>query len=433
MIPLYPFILQPLIYKPSCYLNKKVQKLQKGLAMFYLTFFSYVLLLIKLSSLSADADGFCSVPVADLIGTPMHVAQQQNLPIQQYKDQPYANASNASVCTRLSQLLFNESVKILKEVGDELYVEILHWYHIAGNPPKKQTTYWTHKNNITRFDTLSPLDLSKIPGQISFLEQNFKVDDIVTLKNFFHDKKSNLVYSAGTRFVKAKEQNQKKYCSVFAFNPTTKSFSVLNIPKKICLENILNNPIEKRKLFVQVLKEWSNQKGFIPYVFGGASIGMPFDQNRFKEKNIKHNNKKISYYKRSTKTEYKYGADCAHTIARAAHIAQIPLFIKNTTTFKQELTPLKAQDTIENGDIIVWQGHTVVISDIQKGLLIEARGYNHGYGILQEIPFSEQFQNIFSMQDLKDAYLHKTQINRLDKRGKIVQTITDLQIMKLPI
>ena len=74
-----------------------------------------------------------------------------------------------------------------------------------------------------------------------------------------------------------------------------------------------------------------------------------------------------------------------------------------------------------------------MISDIQKGLLIEARGYNHGYGILQEIPFFEQFQNIFSTQDLKDAYLHKTPINRLNKAGEIVQKINDLQIMKLPI
>lgn len=401
--------------------------------MYYLTLFSYVLLLLGLSSLSAFTDGFCSVPVADLIGIPMHVAQQKNLPIKQYKDQPYANASDASACTRLSQLLFNESVKILKEFGDELYVEIFHWYHNAGNPQKKQTTYWTHKNNITRFQTLTSDDILKIPGQISFLDHNFKLNNMVTIKNFFHDKKSNLVYSAGTRFVKTKEQNQKKYCSVFAFNPKTKNFEILNLPKTICIEKIITAPSTKRKLFVEILKAWTNQTGIIPYVFGGASIGMPLSHNRFKQKKNKNNHKQVAYYQRSTKTEYKYGADCAHTIARAAQIAQIPLFIKNTTTFKQELTPLKAQDTIENGDIIVWQGHTVVISDIQKGLLIEARGYNHGYGILQEIPLSEQFQNITTIEQLKNAYIEKTPIKRLDKEGKIVQIITDLQIMKLPI
>lgn len=398
-----------------------------------LTLFFSVLLLIEVSHSSATANGFCSVPVADLVGTPMHKAQELKLAIQEYQDQPYAHADKNNVCTRLSQILFNEQVKTLKEVGDELYIEIFHWYHNAGNPPKKQTTYWTHKNNITRFKTLTNDDISKIPGQISFSDQNFRLNNVITLKDFFHDKKRNLVYSAGTRFIKTAQQNQKKYRSVFAFNPKKNRFEILNLPKTICIEGIITDPYSKRKLFVQILKEWTNQTGIIPYVFGGASIGEPFYHNRFKEKKIKHNHTIASFYQRPTKTEYKYGADCAHTIARAAQIAQIPLFIKNTTTFKQELKPLEENDTIENGDILVWQGHTVILSDIKKGLIIEARGYNHGYGILQEIYLSEQFQNITTIEQLKNAYLTKTPIKRLDKTGKVVQIITDLQIMKLPV
>lgn len=387
------------------------------------------------SIINAKPNAFCNMPVADLIGTSMKQAQRQKLPVQSYEQQPLSDNPGDHACNRLSQLLLNEQVEILEKQKKEYKIKIFHWYHQAGTPPKKQVVYWVDKSTITEFDKLKKNDLAKIPQPILFTEKSIPHDNLVTLTSSFYDKQNRKTYSAGTRFVKTKKQLKNKNISVFSFNKQKNTFKTISLPQSICIEKHPTTDKGKRKLFVKLLKEWAYQEnGYIPYILGGASIGTP---GKFKPmiKKVPFNKKNVTLYDLPEKQtgKAKYGIDCAHLIARAAQIAGIKYFVKNTTTLKQKLIPLMQQEKLETGDILVWKGHTAVVSDAQKGLLIEARGYNHDYGKVQEIPFHEQFKGIKTSKQLTTAYLNKVPIGRLNKAGKNIQTIYDLKIMKLPL
>lgn len=386
------------------------------------------------SLIQSKPNAFCSVPVADLIGSPLAKLSQKSSPIKQYTDMPYCDTGYLS--PRMCQLLFNEQVEVLETYKDEVKVKISHFYYKTTQSDKKNQTYWTQKKNITFLTELQSSDYNKIPITPSFDTKKLYSKNSITLLAPYQDHKSHIYYSAGTTFTKSKIQKKGSTITVNCFNPSTKMFSLLTLPKKICSLNKDRSPQEKRSLFLSILQLWAHQKdGFIPYVFGGASIVDTFNAESFTVKKFTYENKPKTFFYRKKKKPLLpcAGIDCSQLIARAAHIAGIPYFVKNTTTISKDLEPLTKNDIIQNGDILVWRGHTAVISDVKKGLLIEARGYDHGYGIVHEIPFSEQFKDIHTTEQLKNAYFTKKQIPRLNKEGKKVSTIYDLQIMKLPV
>jgi len=377
-------------------------------------------------------NAFCHCPVVDLVGTPMYTAKSKKFKVHSYKKIPY---SGKVECTRLTQLLFNEQVEITEQRGDEVKVNITHWYHEIGTPAIKQVEYWASADCFTRFSDLKNYQRKIIPEPISFTTESIPHDSLVTLIDGAHITKNSVHYSAGTRFVKTGTQEDKNYITVYAYCPDLQKITTLALPKDICIEKIPTASSQQRNLFLHILKIWSHKGDkAIPYVLGGASVRLPLDET-FYTKKVKRNGSQSLLFYRKNLHDYPpaSGLDCAHTIARAAQIAGIPFFVKNTTTIRATFPALKAGQAIESGDILVWKGHTVVISNAQQGLIIEARGYDHGYGKVQEIPLHEQFKNIQTVTQLEDAYFNKKKIIRLNKAGEQVQVIDDLVIIKLPV
>ena len=140
------------------------------------------------------------------------------------------------------------------------------------------------------------------------------------------------------------------------------------------------------------MRQWAKRKeGFIPYVWGGFSF----------TDTIKTTS---CFLLKDETTSPKTGLDCVGIIARVAQIYGIPYFYKNTTTIKQCLTPLARNSKLMTGDIIWVPGHVMIVADLTNHTLIEARGYDHGYGKVQEIPLNEEFKGINTYRDLIDAY-----------------------------
>lgn len=176
---------------------------------------------------------------------------------------------------------------------------------------------------------------------------------------------------------------------------------------------------------MQLIRYWAQQEPKkIPYVLGGSSIvetAIPDDFLLQKEG-----------YERPSVSSLRAGLDCAHLVFLAARMSGIPIKSTNTLGLAKTLQPFKETDTLEAGDILLWKGHVVIITDPDKGLLAEARGYGSGYGVIQEIPFKETFKEVQESNDLIDAYRHRKSLTRLDKNGKKEQTITSLSLYKLP-
>ena len=332
------------------------------------------------------------VPVADLLGQP-----SQNINPNKFYNQ-LNPSTELGTCHRINQSLFNEIVDVVQEKGAEVEIATRNCF-IKNSTSDRYNKFWTLKSNIM---PLEGLDRDKIPAS----------SQVTLIKPFKYKK---LTFSAGTNFVVQTET--KNSCKVFILNPKTKNFDMVDIPKSYIFEpsdNRIND-------FIRILKSWTNQKKVIPYVWGGTS----FSKSYKKHKNA------AEFHKFLSKTEnVKSGMDCAGLILRAAQIAGIPYFYKNTTTLAANLPKIRGIDSIENGDLIFFPGHVIIISDIDKNLCIEARGYNHGYGIVQEIPLNQLFKDINNFNELRETYFRHKPLERLDSEQKIVQNIKNFQVLK---
>jgi len=73
----------------------------------------------------------------------------------------------------------------------------------------------------------------------------------------------------------------------------------------------------------------------------------------------------------------------------------------------------------------------MIISDLKKHTLIEARSYQSGFGRVHEIPLHKQFKGIKTYNDLVHAFYHNKPLKRIDKNGKVVETVKTFKILRL--
>lgn len=364
-------------------------------------------------------NGFCSVPVADLLGAPIKSFFKITPAHQAYKHIPYGDKRGDFACPRMAQLIFNELVEILEKKGDEIKIRVPHIKYPANN--KWHDTYWTLASNITPFSS----SIRKfIPSDTS---------DTITLKKTLYNPQTQLVYPAGTKFVKTFRRRSRHRHSVHIYDAQSKTVTLGYIPKAACVVIDEQDTQNQQQYFVSLCKEWAHQKDkFIPYVFGGSSISPPLKHDTFITKKVTFTPKSAVFYERpSADQDIRMGVDCARIFTRAAQMSGIPLYATNTKAFKKTLRSLKKGEMIQEGDLVLWRGHIVMISNVEKGLLVEARSYDDGYGKVHEIPFSEQLEGINTTQDLANAHFLKPRITRLNKMGKKSHFIYDLEILKL--
>lgn len=346
----------------------------------------------------------CIVPYTDLIGSQAGKHAYHSIP---------AASKKITNCIRNHQLIFNETVTVIEEKGDEVCVEIHPLFFTTHTNKTPQHMYWCLKSAVMK---ITPDIHRAIPSPI-----HKQTDDTVALLFPFHDPITKCIYSAGTRFVPAEQQHEDTY-TVFVCTPNEK-IERIQLPRNICIHAGHKTKQERIADFVTIVRLWAKQN--IPYVWGGCSFTRSVTQYHTQDQQ-----NAITYTFAHNDTTLP-GLDCAGLITRAAHLAHIPFAYKNSLTMATHLQPLDTQEHIENGDIIWIPGHVMVVSSIQHNLITEARGYGHGYGCVQEIPISKQFQGIYTYAQLRDHLLKKKSLKRLDKTGSIVAVIPEFKILKM--
>jgi cell wall-associated NlpC family hydrolase len=330
-------------------------------------------------------------------------------------------------------------VEVVKTTEQEAYIKITQSYYLNGQSPEPQSHYWVLKKNITLFDDLEQhaLDLHHVPAPIAFSDgdncHNLIQENIVTLTQPHYDPTLKITFSAGTRFVQAPSKHKKKSVEVYAIDYQTYKEHRIKIPCTQCVFSNLPKEAPARITdYVNLLKQWAHiKKGYIPYTWGGTSFTYTV-HNNFKEQAYKTNNSDYAFYSyENDKHCPKSGFDCSGVIARAAQICGIPYFCKNTSTIAQSLTPLQKEQVLAVGDLILIKGHVMVVSDLAKNLLIEARAYSHGYGKLHEIALKDVFADITTYDDLMNVYFNKQIVKRKDKKGNVRDTFTNLQLFSM--
>jgi len=379
------------------------------------------------------------VPVAELVGQPMKTFYPHSNPETRYSKIPFCSGNTKTItCPRINQLLFNEQVDVLQEKDEEVYIRIPNAFYVSHDDKKEHQEFWTLKKYIMPFDTLKKHEVAmqNFPGPITRAHNSMQTkQSIVTLKQPFFNRATGQHFSAGTRFVVCDSKKSSKVVSAYLFDPSTYRFNVIRIPKQLC---ILNTPQDKNKcieLFVRILHSWAHCKVpyVIPYVLGGCSFVDTYPANQFSLKPAigNSNTQANAYSYNAIPAAITSGFDCSGIILRAAHMAGIPYFCKNTSAIAANLQPLSAHDTLQNGDLIWIPGHVMVVADTHKNTIIEARGYDHGYGKVHEIPIGEQFKGIKTFRNLIEVYNAKKPLMRLNKNGNVVKTIPNYKLFKL--
>lgn len=383
-----------------------------------------------------------NVPFTDLIGQPIQTIYPDKSPQAGY-DEIVRQAEPTRACPRLHQALYNDIVEVIKTTQDEACIRIAHTYYLIPSSPTPQTQYWMLKKNITLLDDLTAHNIAHdhLPDPINFIDTNHLAlnhADVVTLTQPHYDSKLHTTFSVGTRFVRIplSQRNKRKrssYYTVFAIDYKTLKEHTIKIPQQKCIiTDHTKTHNERITDYVNLLKKWAHLKqGCIPYTWGGTSFTNHI-QGNFKEKTHTTDNGDYVFYEYEKDTQCpKSGFDCSGVIVRAAQICGIPYFAKNTATIAHALAPLSTEQTLSAGDLILIRGHVMIVSDVQKNLLIEARSYGHGYGKLHEIPINKVFEGIENYKDLTDAFFNKTVIKRKDIQGKVRDTFANLQLFPM--
>lgn len=371
--------------------------------------------------------GLIKVPVADLLGAPIkhfysNISTEQaylQIPLNKGQTLPYLE------CPRIHQALFNEVVEIIEEHGHEVHIKLPNAHYYSDG--KLHNHFWTLKKNIISFETLKKnnVDMSLIPSPIDNQQKSEK--QTAALVTPFTDPKTRLTYSAGTRFVVKQETSAQQTVMVAVLNYEKNQFDYLSIPQESVIIEQEKSIQEKVDLFIKVLKKWSHREnGSIPYVWGGCSFTFA-TATPFEEKTDRDGRSYMAIENFDYKP--KPGFDCSNLILRAAQIAGIPYTYRNSSAIAHYLTP--ATQSIEEGDIIWIPGHVMVVADLKKNTIIEARGYNNGPGKVQEIELSKTFENIHTFKDLFKAYKEEKKLYRLDKDCNTKTTVNRFKVLKL--
>ena len=320
----------------------------------------------------------------------------------------------SGACPRIHQAIFNEIVDIKTVSGRNAKIEISNTF-TQNNEKTKEASYWCSTKNLL---FLSKLDATLIPDPIDFNKKADYSKETLVLTNPFYAKETGLKYSAGTRFVLKDGLAQ-------IYDKNSKEFLEIEIPQKYWIKEKNRTYEEKLKIFCNLLENWASQKNeCIPYIWGGCSFVKTY-KNNFNEKGEVG---KEFYEVAGCDSDPKTGFDCSGVILRAAQISGFDYYFKNTSTILKNLTPTK---DIKNGAILVWPGHVIVITDSNKGMMVEAGGYSCGFGCLHKIKLQDFFEGIKSTIDLEKAIKKNRPLLRLNPSKEVVQKIQSIKCFKI--
>jgi NlpC/P60 family len=366
------------------------------------------------------------VAVADALTEAITSHRYQQSIEQLYRELPLCSSpSHNQNIQRAYQFLFNEPVTVINETHHQVACQTSHvFYH--STPSTKNFTFWTLKKNVAFLDEMPTTLLEALtPTYSTINDKNSR--KLLTLLQPWQDPTTGITYSCGTRFVRSPQYDTKISYAVLIIDHKTTTVLLSKIPRTSCFTDYKKHPDLIRKDFVAILKKWTLGTGFFPYLWGGCSGVKQCYDNNFKL--MKHPLFKNKVWSRGTASPLT-GFDCSGLILRAAQTVGAPYFFRNTTTFIQYLKPLGSSDTLQEGDLIWFPGHVMVVSNIKQNELIEARGYDAGYGKVQVLKLKNTFKNISTYKKLSDAYKNRRPLELLRQGNKPYKNIIRYTLFK---
>lgn len=354
------------------------------------------------------------VPVADGLGRPAQQIAPQMSAQEFYDNLAFSPEQGPDSCPRIHQCLFNESGEVREKTGDEYFVVFPHFYYIADG--KKHSGIWMHKNSLRRICDF-PKDLpARIPEPLNADKKSTVDSSVVTLAMPWLDNATGQWYSAGTRFLRNSDEDRNEQWAVFLPDYERCETRVVRIAHACGIVNAPRMAEESRKQFVRLLRSWVAQvPGKIPYVWGGCSYIGRCEPRAFRRWEGKRGEQEIVNWQRDDKSGSHSGFDCSGAVLRAALIAGIPYFCKNTSTLGLECKDVPIDEPLAEGDCILFPGHVMVISSLEDNRFIDASSYGKGQACFEESPLDEGFVSVKTFIELRRLIGERTVIERKNR------------------
>lgn len=362
-----------------------------------------------------------SVPIADLATKNLHRSYPA-LPIEELYMLPYSPQEGSDSCMRAHQCLYNEVGRVKQIEGDEALVEFPHFFCETASK-MRTSSFWMLMKNIQHLSDLREF-LHCIPEP--FRGGN---EHILTLMLPWKHPTTTTVYSAGTRFVRNEALDTEESYGIVFLDVDERRPTTALVNKTLAITKYPSDSDAAKKLFVRILKLWASLET-IPYVWGGCSFTNTTNDDFQLIRTIREGNS-IAYWDRPNTDHPRSGFDCSGLILRAAQIAGIPYYCKNTTTLSQNLKEVTLQEHLEEGDLMLIPGHVMIISNLDSHQCIDTLSYSSGYAKLVERHVSEIFEGATNFEELRHLANEHIPLNVKNKQGQTMKTVGELRFLRM--
>ena len=388
----------------------------------------YILLLLCTPLYAWRIQSVVTVPVADLTG---HTVRMFGNPNNCYRTIPCAPDKGNTACIRLHQIKYNDLVTMIREFhSGEVIIEVPGLFY-CDDKNNLRNDFWTLKKYLMPVSRLDKETQNYVPPALERSRPRQGYKNLLTLCRPWYYNKN--LYSVGTRFMRNETEDTEREYAMYLVDYTTKKARTVLVPKERALVTYHTEFLKARDRFISLLREWAHPpRGLIPYVWGGLSYREPCLDEGFEKLEGRLCGHDVSYWERNGFTLVPRGGfDCSNIILCAAQMAGLPYYCKNTHALVKTLRPLKSGEKLEEGDLIWYSGHVMIVSDVKKNLVIEAIGYDAGYGHVHEVHISKVFEGIHNFNGLRPVHFRRKFTRRLKKDGTPWRSVYHLKILKL--
>jgi len=327
-----------------------------------------------------------------------------------------SSSIKTSFCPRVHQGLFNEVVHI-NQIVDEKFVQISYDNVIYGfdiQTGKPLSSFWTTTDHLIFFKDLKPEQLDVFP-----------TDDPQTRSTVILTKPFR-GFSLGTRFTLIAERSTD-YGPQFLvkyLDPKTLSITNMDIPSTNARIYEPLSKEESRRLFVHmihtIIDDAHSKQGVIPYVWGGSSHCTVYPETFRLDP-------QAGWIRPHDQNPYS-GFDCSELVYRIAQTCNIPYVWKNSKIAQNKLRVISEAEAILPGYLIIADGHVMIIMDVEKNIIGEARGYDSGFGEVHCANLSTTFLNIATFDQLRAAIRQLRPLPLRKKDGSQGSTLVNANI-----
>lgn len=383
-------------------------------------------LILTYDSVAANCRAVCKVPVADVFFEKLSDLFDCHLSLEQlYSSSSLCGDSYVS-CPRGAQILFNESCEVVAVEGEEVCIALPHILYNTVDRSYLFNTFWTHKNNVHFVDESGTYKES-IPYPLSAsqpLPRRNSSELVLVLP--WREIMMDMSFSIGTRFVRYTPLDNEWGYGIRLYDFVHEKEKFVRIPHtyaRILAPATYDSEEALRSDFVSMLRSWCLLAGTVPYVWGGCSLTGTLTHDNYSYHEGQWHHPEVQ----SGCT----GFDCSLMIMRAAQICGIPYFFKNSHTLSQYLRPLDEEEKVQPGDILWYEGHVLIIADVENNTVIETCGQPYGFGKMHEIALSKRFKGIQSYDDLLRAYKQGGPLYSMHRDGFVKRRVNSFKIFSL--